>query len=470
MNFSRFLLILAARFKIILLMLTVTVAAALAVSLLMPKTYKASTTLVINYKGTDPVSGFTLPSQLMPGFMATQVDIIKSMNSALKVVDDFRLTENAAVKRRFAKESNGEGSIRAWQAERLLKQLDVSPSRESSILNISFRASDPQYAANIANGFAAAYQQTSVQLKSDPSKKAAAYFNDQIRMLRDQFENAQQKLSRYQQERGIVNADSRLDVEAARLNELSSQLTIAQAQRMEAATRRGAAEGSGARESPDILANPLIQNIKMQLAQADQRFAGVEKRYTEEHPQYQQAKAEADRLRAELNGQIRIASGGMANNTRILQQRESELRAAVDAQKTRVLEFNRLQDQLRILANERDNAQRAYETAAQRFSQANLEGQFNQGDSMVLNPAVPPAKAAAPNVLLNTLLALFLGTMLGVAVAMLVEMLDRRVRSADDLVKALRAPVLGVLVWGESRRRGTGMAQLPLPYRAYFSQ
>jgi chain length determinant protein EpsF len=467
MNFSRFLLILAARFKIILLMLIVTVAAALSVSLLMPKTYKASTTLVINFKGTDPVSGFTLPSQLMPGFMATQVDIIKSMNSALKVVDDLRLTESAAVRRRFIKDTSGKGNIRAWQAERLLKQLDVAPSRESSILNISFRASDPQYAANVANGFASAYQQTSVQLKSDPSKKAAVYFNDQIRLLRDQFESAQQKLSRYQQEHGIVNADSRFDVETARLNELSSQLTMAQGQRMEAATRRGAAEGSGARESPDILANPLIQNLKMQLAQAEQRFAGVEKRFMEEHPQYQQAKAEADRLRAELNSQIRIASSSMGNNTRILQQRESELRAALEAQKIKVLGFNRLQDQLRLLVNERDNAQRAYETAAQRFSQANLEGQFNQGDSMILTAAVPPAKAAAPNVLLNTLLSLFLGTMLGVAVAMLIEMLDRRVRSANDLVKALRAPVLGVLVWGEPRQRGSGIPQLPLPYRAF---
>jgi succinoglycan biosynthesis transport protein ExoP len=467
MNFSRFLLILAARFKIILLMLAVTVAAALSVSLLLPKTYKASTALVINYKGTDPVTGFTLPSQLMPGFMATQVDIIKSMNTAMKVVDELKLTEGAAARRSFARDTDGKGNIGAWQAERLLKRLDVAPSRESSILNISFRDSDPQRAANVANAFAAAYQQISIQLKVDPSKKAAVYFNDQIRLLRDQFENAQQKLSRYQQEHGIVNADNRFDVETARLNELSTQLTIAQGQRMDASSRRGEAKGSGARESPDILANPLIQNLKMQLAQAEQRFAGVEKRYMEEHPQYQQSKAEVDRLRAELNSQIRTASNSMANTTRILQQRESELRAALEAQKIKVLEFNRMQDQIRMLVNERDNAQRAYDTAAQRFTQANFEGQSNQGDTAILNPAVPPGKASAPNVLLNTLLSVFLGTMLGVGLAMLVEMLDRRVRSADDLVKALRAPVLGVMVWGEPKRRRAGLSRLLLPYRAF---
>jgi chain length determinant protein EpsF len=468
MNLSRFLLILAARSRIVLLMLGITVFVAFAVSLLMPSTYKATTTLVVNYKGTDPVTGFTLPSQLMPGFMSTQVEVIKSMNTALKVVDDLKLAEGAATRRRFASDTRGKGDIRAWQAERLLKRLDVAPSRESSILSISFRDTDPERAASIANAFAAAYQQLSLQLKVDPSRKAAGHFNAQLTLLREQFEKAQKKVSSYQQENGIVSGDARLDVETARLNDLSTQLTIAQGQRMDVSSRRGDARGNGAAESPDILANPLIQNLKMQLAQADQRFAGVQKRYMEEHPQYQQAKAEVDRLRAELNGQIRIASNSMVSSTRILQQREAELRAALEAQKTKVLEFNRMQDRLRLLANERDNAQRAYETAAQRLTQANFEGQSNQGDAAVLNPALAPLQPASPNVLLNTLLSLFLGTMLGIGVAMLVEMLDRRVRSANDLVKALRAPVFGVMTRGDSGRRRVGMPRMSLPYRGVF--
>lgn len=82
MNFSQFLLILHARFRIIMLVLVVTVVATFTVSLLLPKTYQTATTLVLNYKGLDPVTGLTLPSQLMPGYMATQMDIINSMNVA----------------------------------------------------------------------------------------------------------------------------------------------------------------------------------------------------------------------------------------------------------------------------------------------------------------------------------------------------------------------------------------------------
>ena len=70
-----------------MLTLLITVALALGVSLVLPKTYKATSTLLLNYKGVDPLTGLAMPGQLLPGYMATQVDIIGSKNVALRVVD-----------------------------------------------------------------------------------------------------------------------------------------------------------------------------------------------------------------------------------------------------------------------------------------------------------------------------------------------------------------------------------------------
>ncbi len=98
MNFSQLLLILRAHLKISLITLIITVSATVAVSLTLPKTYKATTSLVLNYKGVDPVTGMTLPAQLMPGYMATQVDIINSSSVALAVVDELRWAEGPAIR------------------------------------------------------------------------------------------------------------------------------------------------------------------------------------------------------------------------------------------------------------------------------------------------------------------------------------------------------------------------------------
>jgi succinoglycan biosynthesis transport protein ExoP len=455
MNFTQFLLILRARYKIILITLLVTVTTTVSVSLLLPKTYKASTSLVLNYKGADPVTGMPLPAQLMPGYMPTQVDIITSRRVALKVVEDLKMAEGAAVQAQFAEATKGKGDIRDWLADLLLRKLDVVPSRESSVLELTYKGNDPQFVAAIANAFAAAYQQVSLQLKVEPSQKASSYFTAQIKLLREKLEAAQAKLTAYQQEHGIVNADNRLDVESARLNDLSSQLVMAQGQAIEAGSRQRQAQGSNG-ASPDVMANPIVQNIKVSLSMAEVKFADTAQKLDKNHPQYLAAKSEVDKLRSNLEEQIKLASSGVAGNAHILQQREAEVRAALAAQKAKVISLNGARDELKVLVNEVDTAQRAYEGASLRYNQTNMEGQSNQTDIAVLNPAVAPLEPAGPKVLLNTLVSIFLGTMLGLGFAMLAELMNRRVRSAEDLVEALKVPVLGVVQWTapKPQRRG----------------
>lgn len=451
MNFYQFLQILRGRRKIILMTLLVTVLTAFTVSLVQSKVYKSTTSLVLNYRGVDPVNGMALPAQLLPGYMATQVEIIASKNVALKVVDELKLDQGAEVKEQFQEATGGKGSLRDWLAGLLLKNLEVVPSRESSVIDITFKGADPKFAASVANAFASAYQKTGVQLKVEPLKKVSGFFNDQAKLLRQNLEEAQNRLSKYQQEKGIVNADTRMDVETNRLNELSSQLVLAQSQLLEATSRRTGALGTNAGESPDVVSNSLIQTLKADLARAEARFSQTRQNLGRNHPQYLATQAEVGRLRSELNAQTSAISQSVANNARILQQREAELRNAFNQQKAKVLELNRARDEITLLVREVENAQRSYDTTTQRFTQTNIEGQANQTDVAVLNVAVPPTLPAGPKVLLNTLLAALLGTALGIGIGVLAEMADRRVRTVNDLVDVLDAPVLGVIDWG---RRG----------------
>ncbi|MES2320994.1 MAG: chain length determinant protein EpsF [Pseudomonadota bacterium] len=465
MNISQFLLILLARKRIILATLLLTVGLTLAVSSMLPKTYKATASVLLNYKGMDPLTGIVMPSQLLPGYMATQIDIISSKNVAARVVDQLKLAQNPDVLARFNAATGGNGTVRDWLAELLLKNLDVVPSRESSVVEINFKGSDPKFVAGIANAFAEEYQRLSIELKSEPMKKASAYFNEQTKLLRDNVEAAQSRLSKYQQERGIVSVDNRVDNEMNRLNDLSAQLVAAQGQAMEATSRQGMALGAKGAESPDVAANPVVQNLKVQLAGAESRLAEVGGRLGRNHPQYQSLKAEVDKIGAMLNGHVRSASHSVGNNAHILQAREAAIRAALAAQKTRVLELNRGRDELGVLVKDVESAQRAFDAASQRFAQTKIEGQSEQSDISVLNPATPPNGAAGPRVMLNTMLALFLGSMLGLGFALLAEMLDRRVRSESDMAEVLQMPVLGVIEWNKPRRPRYGAIAAFLPQR-----
>lgn len=452
MNLSQLLLILRARRKAALLTLLATVVLTVVVSLIIPPTYKATTSLVMNYKGVDPVTGLGMPGQLLPGYMATQIDIITSKNVALRVVDSLKLASNPTVIEQFNDDTGGKGTVRDWLADLLLKKINIVPSRESSVVDITFKGADPDFVAAVANAFADEYLKLNVQLKVDPMKRATAYFNGQIKQQRDVLEAAQSRLSKYQQEHGIVSVDNRLDVEQSRLNDLSAQLVAAQGQLMEATSRQRMAVG-GSVDSPDVAANPLIQSLKLNLGSAEAKLAEIGQRLDRNHPQYQSAKAEVDKLRAELREQLNNTASSIGGNAQILRQREAAVRAALNEQKTKVLELNRTRDEMGVLTKELENAQRAYDATSQRLSQTRIEGQADQTDIAVLNPAVPPIEPSTPKLLLNLVLSVLMGAILAVAVAVFSELTDRRVRSAGDLVAVAKVPVLGVLDWKAPKKR-----------------
>lgn len=444
MNMTQFLLILRARYRIIVLTLLLVVGITLAVVLILPNTYTATTSLVLNYKGTDPVTGQTLPSQLMPGYMATQIDIINSKPVALRVIDDLKLADNENYKQQFNEATGGNGSIRDWLANFLASNLLVEPASDSGVITISYKSADPKFAATMANAFASAYQNTAVQLKIDPSIKATTYFEGQIKLLRDNFETAQRKLSAYQQEHDIDSADNRLDVETARLNDLSSQLVQVQGLAIDATSRLQQAQ-KNASNSPDVMSNPVIQSLKGELLAAQTRFAEVSQRLSPNHPQYKSAKAEVDKLRANLGQQVAQVSASIRSNARIQQQREAEIQAALAAQRKKVMALNLSRDELKLLQNEVDAAQRAYEAAANRYTETRLQAHSTQSDIAVLNQAVPPLLPTGPQTKLLLLLAFFFGSMLGLGLAIVMEIMDRRLRSYRDLLETLQAPVLGVI-------------------------
>ena len=190
MNFTQFLLILNARKWIILGVLLLAVAVTATVSLLLPKEYTAATTLIIDSKSKDAVTGQLMPSQMFPGYMATQIDIINSSQVANRVVRDLKLAENPATRQQFIEATKGEGTIEQWLANLLLQKVSAEPSRESSIISIGFTGSDPRFAAIVANAFARAYIETSLDLRVAPAKLTAAWFDEQIVQLREKLDQA----------------------------------------------------------------------------------------------------------------------------------------------------------------------------------------------------------------------------------------------------------------------------------------
>jgi chain length determinant protein EpsF len=443
MNLHQFLTVLRARFKIVVLILLATVAAIVAASLVLPKRYIATASVVLDVRSPDPVSGTILHAMVMPGYMATQRDIISSDRVAQTAVRLLKLDETPGTKEQWLESTHGKGSLVAWLADGLQRKLTVKPSRESNVIDISYSAGDPAFAAAVANAFAQAYIEASIELRTEPARQYARWFGEQDKGLRENLEKAQARLSEQQQKYGIVASDERLDSEAAKLNDLSAQLTVVQGQ---AADSRGKLRsGSASSSLPEVVQNPLINALKGDVARQEAKLQEVAGNLGKNHPQYQRMESELASLKQRLQTETRLITSGFGTATAVSKDKEAELAAAIAAQKKRLLGMRQARDELATLQRDVDNAHKAYDGVSQRLTQSRLESQFTQSNVSVLTLASEPAAPSFPNLLLNTVAGIFLGTFCAIGAVFGLEIVDRRVRSACDVAEMLQLPMLGVI-------------------------
>ena len=440
MTLQQFLLILRARARVALYTLLATVLTTLVVSLILPKQYTASTAVVVDVKSPDPIAGMVLPGMISPGYMATQVDIINSDRVAQRVVKLLRMDESPVIKEQWMDDTDGKGSLVVWLATLLQKKLDVKPSRESNLININYTGADPGFAAAVANAFAQAYIDVNLDLKVEPARQNAAWFEGQTKLLRDKFEAAQAALSSYQQQTGIVASNERLDYETAKLNDLSAQLTGVQAQTSDSLSKSKSAGGSDT--LAEVMQNPLINNLKSDIARLEAKLQDNNINLGKNHPQTQRAESELASLKAKLSSEIQKVSGSLGTSYTVGKQKEKELLEAIEKQKTRVLSLNKQSDEISVLKRDVESAQRAFEGVSQRTALTRLESLSVQTNAVVLNPASEPTEHSRPKIFLNLLVSIFLGTLLGVGAALMLELGNRRVRSAEDLAEAIDLPLL----------------------------
>lgn len=443
MNIFQIFRILMCRKKVVILTIIFTTFAAIALNLSWPKTFKGTTLIIMAYKAPDPISGLTVPVQLVPNYVATQVDILGSKSVALNVVDRLKLADDPENRRLWMKTSR-DTDIRDWIAERLIKNLEVTASRESSVLAVVYKASTPQKAAALANAFAHAYQQMDLQLKVEPLQNAGAYLNQQLVLARRQLEETQKRYSDFQQSNGVLSGDGGgEDLESTLLAGLTGQIAEVEARLVEAESRQQLVAGGAAASSPEVLGNPLIQTLSNNVAIARSKLAATALKHSYSHPNYLSDKENLDVAQSELAKQSSLITTSVVSAVTALRTRLDSLRAAQAVEKARVMRLNGVRDQLAILKREVDSATRAFDLLKQRSTQLSLEGRADRSDIAILSKAQPVFQPAGPGLTTVVVIAVMLGCALGCSAALFQEFSDARIRSKEDAEKILAAPLLG---------------------------
>jgi chain length determinant protein EpsF len=463
MDLTQYLLAWQARRKVFLLVLASIIVTAAIVALVLPKRYDATATVLLDARDEQTTSPARVSPRERAGYVYTQVDLIQSGKVAGRVVRELKLAQEPGMREAFEKDTGGAGSYEDWISQQLLEKLKVDTGA-SNILVIKYSSEDPKKAALVANAFAKAYLETALELRTEPTREAADWFQDQLKGMRAQVSQAQAKVTGFQKEKGIVGADDRMDIEYTRLAEISTQLSGQRNATYDAQTRykqatEMLASGASADSFPEVLSNNYIITVKAALQAAEGRLEELSQVLGPNHPQYQRTALEVQGLKERLAAETKKVIAGLGNAAEQSRKREEELKAAYAAQQERILKAKDYRVEMAVLSRDFENAQRSYDGALTRYTEIRLESRAKQTNLALLTPAVEPVKPTQPKVGLILMLSVVVGALLAAGVVYLLEMIDRRVRSRSDLEARLALPSLGRL----SRWQPLGGRLLPAP-------
>lgn len=486
----QFVRILLARAGTLLMFAILAATLAAGVMTAMPKRYKATATVLVEPEARDAAgTAGRGPGGRAEEVVSTHSDIVASTAVAQAVVDALQLETRSdapalladpslsGVARRItrfalpAEEQAETRALRIWMAGRLQRNLQVKSNRDSRVIHITYTAPDPQFAAVAANAFVEAYRQTVHELNVRPAQEDTRLYDQHIAQLRQRLEAAEAKLTRFQQQKGIVAPDERLDVETARLSELSGQLAVAQAQAMESAAKerqlREFLARTDAQPPAEIVAGPVVQQLQQRVAETEAKLSELARRRGPNHPQRKAAETELRQLRAELGQAMRRVAHGMLASSQVGPEREAAVRGAFERQRNRVLGLKSARDRLAALAREVEEARRAYLAASERLAQSRIASEAGRANTSLVHAAVAPIGPAGPSTMLVVALAFAGGLAIGIGVALAREASDGYVRCERDVVELLGAPVLAVLAprraGGQKVRRLRGPNVYALP-------
>lgn len=459
MTISQLIKILRSRWMLLAAITAVVTVLALLVSLLSAKQYTSSASVLVDLRAPELGDGRRSNLQLsVQSIMQTQVELIRSERVARHVVRSTGMLDQPALVKGWMEATGGKGDVVAFLAVGLLRNLDVVPAKEASIIGIQFTDRDPVAAATMANAFAQAYIDVNLELKVDPARRAAGWYEEQRALFAGQLSLAQKRLSEYQQEKGLLSVgEGQIDVENAKLGSLTAQLADLQGQRAEAQSRRQQALRIDT--SAEVQNNPLIASLKAEISRTEGTVKQLSEQLGGAHPTLKAAQEQLATLKNQLNQERASVARTVGGSSEIVERRLAAVSVELERQKQRVLALKAGNDEVVVLRRDVERAQKALDSIDVQQSQASLESRLQQNNVSIVTTAVPPLAAAQPRVLLNTLVGVLFGAMLAVGVVLMLETRRPVIRDAQDVDLLLGLPVLATVSRLESDRAPGGLLE-----------
>jgi capsular exopolysaccharide synthesis family protein len=332
--------------------------------------------------------------------------------------------------------------------DEFLARLTISYRADNRLVDAGFRSTDPSVAAAVANMIVQVYIDQNLELKLRASKEASDWLNARLVEQRSQVKASENALQRYREQNADVSLSQQQNIIVQKVAELSTATTRAKTERIETESvykqiQAIQAAPSASDALPVILSHPSIQQMKSELASLQREQARLSETLGSRHPDLLRVDSAILRIQGQLRAEISNVAQSVRNQILAMEQKETSLARALEAQERLALALNRRGIQYSALEREVTSNRQIFEALLERAKQTEISSELRTGNAQIVDPAEVPQVPASPQSWLVLLFAVVIGVPLGTGAAFGIEFLDDRIKAPDEIQANLGIRFLG---------------------------
>lgn len=350
--------------------------------------------------------------------------------------------------------SAASGTVRVLSRDRaidyLLMNLDASPRKNTTLIDITYAAASPATAMYVANRVARAYQAVNAHMAQEQVRRRRIFIEQQLARYDSLLAQAQNALSTFRTQQQAYSSQEKFDARQTGLRDLQSQeqqldneraLSVDVLHIMQQSDPDKRRQGFRMLASSESMGkDPAVSRLYDQLVGYQTQRAELTSgpsAQSKSNPDVQRVDTliadTEQRLVGAVQAHIALLDARIASLTQLEQENAHALRQLPDAE----IKETRLTQNVQTLGQQKTLLQEEYQHA--RIAEAAEVGQVEILDLASHAFAVPSQGTRV------ILFAVFLGLMVGGGGAVLVETIDTTVKRREDFELRLGVPVLATI-------------------------
>ncbi len=422
------------------------------VTFVLPPRFASTVRIAVEKDASDigGINGQQASFGFDPYWVQTQFEKIQSKSILHQVITNLQLTKRWAER---SKDAELPLSIAFYL---LKKDLTVSQSRNTSLIEIKVESDTPEEASEIAQKIAEVYRDTRLAAWREMSSEGLKSLQEKMDAHNTNTTSLQARLDQMRVELNISDVEAEGGYGGSKTGDNES-IQKQESQRLDAKVEyerllglyrtltnctRAELRRIVATAAPDENLTTRLQ----ELATYEQKLTGITNAFGSEHSEVRALRGQL----AVVNRQIDDRLEGIVAGVRIKLESEGRNRdlreLAVEIAKSNETRQAKLSRPYWALKRDVDTAKDIRVALHKRVWQELVDlAMPRTAIVQIIDKAEPNLRPVKPNKLLNVIAGVIVGLGIGIGLAFFIEYLDTSVKTIDDVERALQAPVLGVI-------------------------